>query len=877
MRLASGDRLGPYEILSPIGAGGMGEVYRARDTRLDRLVAIKVMPEGLASSAPFRERFEREAKAISALAHPNICTVHDVGSHHGIEYLVMEHLEGETLADRLARGPLSVAEVLTHGVQIADALDKAHRRGIIHRDLKPANVMLTHSGAKLLDFGLAKPSGSPSEAGHSALTEQKPITEQGTILGTYQYMSPEQLEGLPADARTDIFAFGALLYEMATGVRAFSGKTRTSLIAAIVSAEPRAISEIQPLVPRALERLIRTCLAKDPDERWQSAHDVRLELEGIAATSVAEGAFKSSRGVALAGWIAAAVIAIAAGAWWFVQRNAVRPVAQRFRFEIVAPGTSRFNSVDGPATISPDGRHFAVRMAGDEGRQQLWLRSLDDPEFRPLRGTAGGFDPFWSPDGRQLGFFADGKLRRFDLSTSAVATICTTNDGRGASWGRDGTILMTLSSLGPIYRVPATGGTPEPATKLDASRRETAHWRPSFLPDGRRFLFIALSENSDNNGVYLGSLDSPAVHRVLDLPTAAVYAEPGYLLYVNETDLYAQPFDVGKGVTVGPGFLVARGVDYGGEFATSGFSASRNGTLVYHRYTAAPGLPLVRMPLDGEGETVLDVEGVNLDLSPDGSRVALMRVNNPQRSTDIWIYDLRRGVSSRVTFEAAEENGPVWSKDGKTIVYTSTSAGGISVLSRPSGGGGSPQVLIPPGDQWIEIVDWSPDGRTLLAENDGGATRLNLVTIDVPTKKVSPLASTPFIESSGRFSPDGKWIAYDSDESGRNEIYVQPFPPDGTKWQVSSGGGESPRWRRDGRRLFYVRDDQMLMSVDVTTAAGFEASAPRAHRRIDSDDLVITHDGREVIVSRRGSRDPQPIVVVTGWHQDVKEDPSGRK
>src|SRR5687767_4638482 len=577
MSIQPGTRLGPYEIEAPIGAGGMGEVYRARDTRLERVVAVKILSS---TTEQFRARFEREAKAISSLAHPHICTLHDVGSQDGIDYIVMEHLEGETLADRLSRGPLPLEEALRYAIQIADALDKAHRRGITHRDLKPGNIMLTRTGAKLLDFGLAKQRESVEPQGSVLLTERKPITEEGMILGTFQYMAPEQIEGAPADARADIFAFGVVLYEMLSGKRAFEGKTRSSVIAAILATEPQSLSGIQPLTPAPLERIVQICLRKDPDERWQSIHDVKLELESLGTTSAAPA--PASRRTVWAGWVAAALIAAVAATLFLLDRRREDTPAPRFRFEVMPPKDLRYNVVDGPAQLSPDGSRYIVRLSGAD-REPLYLRAFDSTELQPIRGTEGAYDPFWSPDGRHIAFFNDGKLRRIDLATSSAITICNGAETRGGTWGRDGTILFTPSPGGPIHRVPATGGTPQPATKLDAGRKETGHWRPSFLPDGKHFLFMTMSEIADEAGVFIGSLDNMDVRRMLPMATPAVYAEPGYLLYLNDNDLYAQPFDGERLATRGEGFLIARGVEYNGQFGAAGFSVAKNGSLVYHR------------------------------------------------------------------------------------------------------------------------------------------------------------------------------------------------------------------------------------------------------------------------------------------------------
>lgn len=861
MRLNPGHKLGPYEIVAPIGAGGMGEIYRARDTRLDRTVAIKVMPEGLAANSQLRERFEREAKAISSLAHPNICTLHDVGNDSGVEYLVMEHLEGETLADRLSRGPLPLDDVLAYGVQIADALEKAHRHGIVHRDLKPGNVMLTRTGAKLLDFGLARQSDVVGQHEQTALmTEKKPITEQGTILGTYQYMAPEQLEGMPADARTDIFALGATLYEMTTGTRAFEGKTRTSLIAAIVSGEPRPISQLQPMTPPALARLIRGCLAKDPDERWQSAHDVKLELQTIAAhVDSPETAAKPKRS-GLAGWIAAGIVAATAGTWFVADRREHSRPPRHSVFEILPPQGWRFNPIDGPANLSPDGRTLIVKASPSSGGGGLYRRAFDSLEFQPLRGTEGAFDPFWSPDGRQVGFFTVGKLKRLDMATGSSSAICDVNEGRGASWSKNGTILLARSSLGPLFKVPASGGTPVPATKLDGSRKEAAHWRPSFLPDGKRFLFMAISEEDDKGGVYLASLESPEVKRVLDFATPAVYVEPGYLVYLFENDLFAVPFDPDEGRTRGDARLLAREVDYTPQYAAAAFSVSRDGTIVFNRRADLGRQQLQRMPVEGDGAETLPVEGVNLDLSRDGTRVAMMRLAGQQRNPDIWTYDLRRGISTRLTFEAGAEVGPVWSPDGKKIAFMAGTAGGVTIKQRDSAGAGNDEVVLTMSDKEIEVVDWSRDGTMMIAEMLVPNAGMELVLIDLATKKMTPFASSPATEGSARFSPDGKWIAYRSAQSGESQIYVQPFPADGSRWQMSVSGGESPRWSGDSKRLFWVDRDRTLWSADISK--GFDALNPQRHRPIGSDDYVLSPDGKQVILAPMTSATPQPIVVL---------------
>ncbi|MGH9363953.1 MAG: protein kinase domain-containing protein, partial [Thermoanaerobaculia bacterium] len=543
MTLSAGFRLGPYEVLAPLGAGGMGEVYKAKDTRLERTVAIKVLPAHLSSSEEMRQRFEREARAISQLSHPHICALYDVGSHEGTEYLVMEYLEGETLATRLAKGSLPLDQTLSCGIQIADALDKAHRQGIVHRDLKPGNVMLTKSGVKLLDFGLAKLRQAESEPVASRLsalgTEGTPLTAEGTLLGTLQYMAPEQLEAKEADARTDIFAFGATLYEMATGRKAFSGTSQASLISAIMTAEPALISTIQPMTPPALDRMVKTCLAKDPDERWQNAHDLMRELRWIAELGSQAGvpgpvvARRKSRERFSWGLTAVTLLvalAAVAAAVRYAHRAAM--LARPMRSSMVLPEKSALRA----AAISPDGTRVVFVARDSSGRNLLWIRPLDSLAVQPLPGTENPSFPFWSPDSRFIGFFADGKLKKIDASGGPPQTLCDAPVNRGGTWNREGVILFAPVSDGPIYRVSASGGLPTPVTRLDPSRGETSHRWPFFLPDGQHFLYLVASFGGpkEKTGIYVGSLDSKEEKFLLPANSSVAYAPPGYLLFFRE-------------------------------------------------------------------------------------------------------------------------------------------------------------------------------------------------------------------------------------------------------------------------------------------------------------------------------------------------------
>ncbi len=670
MTLAAGSRLGPYEILSAIGAGGMGEVYRARDTRLARTVAVEVLPEHLTSNEDLRQRFEREAKTISQLSHPHICALYDVGREGNRDFLVMEYLEGETLAARLDKGALPSEQLLRYGIEIADALDKAHRQGIVHRDLKPGNVMLTKSGVKLLDFGLAKfqaAARGDALSGVSRLATQaqasQPLTERGTVLGTFQYMAPEQLEGGEADSRSDIFAFGAVLYEMATGRKAFSGKSQASLIGSILRDDPPSVNEVAPMTPPALNRVIKTCLAKDPEDRFQTAHDVKLQLQWIAEGGSQAGlpapvaARRKSRERLAWSVAAAAIVAAALLGAGYLRRAPAK--ATPIRFEIPTP--EGVSLIDAPK-ISPDGKILAFNASDSSGRPRIWVRPLSALTAQPLAGTEGATRPFWSPDSRFLGFFAEGKLKKIEISGGPPQKICDYPTGSDGTWSPAGVILFDGRTGDPIQRVSAEGGTPTVAVKADASRKETMVAWPEFLPDGRHFLYEAQGQKAEDHMYRIGSLDSKDTRALAPAQSLVTYAPPGHLLFVRESTLVAQPFDAKAMKTTGEPVPLAEHV---GTIATglARFSASRNGVLAYR--TGDSGSRLLWFDRDGKELSAVGDPGDYTDtmLSPAGDRLAYVTNDARGGKADIWIRDLARGASSRFTFDPAEDVEPLWSPD----------------------------------------------------------------------------------------------------------------------------------------------------------------------------------------------------------------------
>ena len=888
MPLSAGVRLGPYEIASPLGAGGMGEVYRARDTRLDRTVAIKVLPAHLAASPDRRLRFEREAKAISALSHPHICVLHDIGQHDGVDFLVMECLEGESLADRLKKGALPLELVLRHGIEIAGALDMAHRHGIVHRDLKPGNVMLTKSGAKLLDFGLAKlraPDGPASAASELSglATGEKPLTAEGSIVGTFQYMAPEQLEGKEPDARADLFAFGAMLYEMATGQRAFKGKSQASLIAAILASEPPPISSLQPLTPPALDRVVADCLAKEPDERWQSAHDLLRELKwiqeagaGSAGASVAPRRLRRER----AAWGAVAIAAAGLGglsvSLW---RDANREPQPKLKSTLLSPAKESFDSLSGIPALSPDGRLIALVAKGEYGKNRLWVQPLDGQAALALAGTEGATHPFWSADSRNLGFFAEGKLKKIGTAGGSSEILCNASAGRGGAWNHDDVLVFRGQPGEGLSRIAASGGLVTPVTQLAESRHEIAHVWPSFLPDGRHFLYTALADvlPTSADAVFVGTLESNETTRLVGVRSNASYAPPGYLLFAREGALVAQPFDPTRRILTGAAVLIADAVQISFPGAQAAFSASENGLLAYQ--TGDQLSQLVWFDRAGK-QAETGIPALSLDsprLSNDGRRV-IYRVEDHGGRGELWIYDLASRIPIRFTFDPADDSYPVWSPDDTRIVFTSNRGGAGDLYEKAASRAGAEELLLA-SNVSKAASDWSRDGRFILFDQFGAKTRNDIWSLQLADRKAAVVVRTPFLEGLAQFSPDGRWIAYTSDESGqfgRGDVYVQAFAGTGPRTRVSRAGGLSPRWRSDGKELFFVQDGRTLMAVEVKAGETFAAGEPKplfstSLKRTFPGTYDVTPDGQRFLVNViSGDETSAPITLVQNWAAALK-------
>jgi Tol biopolymer transport system component len=884
MPLSPSTRLGPYEILAPIGAGGMGEVYRAKDTRLDREVAIKILPEAFAADEQRRLRFEREAKAISSLNHPHICTLFDVGHENGTHYLVMELLEGESLADRIAKGPLPPHQVLKHGAQIADALECAHKHGVVHRDLKPGNVVLTKTGAKLLDFGLARAAAAGGAASDSSdlATAARPLTEQGTIVGTFQYMAPEQLEGHEADARTDIFALGALLFEMATGKHAFEGKSRTSLIAAIVSSQPPPISSVVSMCPPALDHIVRKCLEKDADDRWQSAHDVAAELRWIAEAGSQAGVASSiavrRRTRESVAWSLAAV-ALAVAGWLGVARARPAPAPTALRTNILLPEKVQLNN----AVISPDGKRLVFSGIDAKGKVQLWLRALDAYAATPIAGTEGGILPFWSPDGRSLGFFADKKLKRVDASGGAPISLQDV-DGVGGAWAPSGDILFTPAA-GPVYRLPTGGSKAEPVTALDASRGETAHRYPFFLPDGRHFLYLALNVSGNSrdpaNRIWVGSIDAGPARPLIPANFNAQYAD-GYLLFIRGGDaggsLLAQPFDPARLETSGDPVTVADQIGLYGDYIGFGaYSVSQTGTLVFDAFRLLTRLEWFDRAGKQTGGFGDAGPHFNPRISPDGAHIAFDEYDTRTQTTQLWVGDVSRGVQTRLTSAPGSNWSAVWSPDGSRIAFSSDRKHQGDVYVRASAGTGADEAITDEADQRIPI-DWSRDGRflTVFDREPGGDRLIQLSSIPLlGDHKVSVvIPRVPGLLGGGRLSPDGRWLAYDTDESGRKEVYVVSFPEGQGRVQISNAGAVEAKWARGGREILYTAFDGKVTSVEIDASRGLRPGTPRPLFQLPEGTGFgwdVSADGERFLLNVPVIKSSSvPLSVVVNWAAGLK-------
>jgi eukaryotic-like serine/threonine-protein kinase len=904
-----GQKLGPYEVLEKLGQGGMGEVYRAKDTRLDRIVAVKVLPPALAADPQFRERFDREARAISALEHPHICALYDVGdtsadsaSGEPVRFLVIQYLEGETLESRLTKGGLPVAEALTIAIQIADALATAHRAGIVHRDLKPGNIMLTRGGAKLLDFGLAKMS-APAIAVTGTMLPTTPaaVTAQGTILGTFQYMAPEQIEGLEADARSDIFAFGAVLYEMLTGKHAFEGKTRASLIGAILKDEPRPVSQIQPLAPSSLDRIVSTCLAKEPDDRWQTARDLLRELKWAASGSVAASTSvaplpmpPSRRGVLVAAsaGLAIGLIVSTLSIWIGLRLTARAP--QLVRLEIVPPSAQRLMlaTPDRHLAISPDGTRvvYIVSTPGANRIPQLFIRRIDELEGTPL--DVPGVWPFFSPDGRWIGFFGSGELRKVSVNGGPAITLCRFNGfARGATWGTDGTIVFATTDLTTgLLAVPQGGGEPRVLTRPDNKRGEADHWYPFLLPDGRVLMTIFRGSGGgiDDNQIVLADVSTGAHTTLINGGSQAEFVEPGYLVYAAAGTMRAVRFDRGKHeATSDPVPVVERVLTFASGVAD--FAVSRVGTLVYVPGSGVRSSPRSLVWVDRKGrEEPIDASLRQYDMprvSPDGTRVAL-QITDP--AGDIWIWDLARHTLTPLARIPGVQNLPVWTPDSRRIIFNSTESGPRNVFSMPADGTGVAERLTTSDNNQFPFST-SPDGTRLVIGEVASQTQadVRVMALDgappASGRRSEILVQTPSREYGGQISPDGRWLAYQSDESGQFEIYVRPFPDvNGDRVQISTAGGTRARWARSGRELFYLDSDDVLTAVAVNTSGErFSAGKParvferRYYSGFPLGSYDVSPDGQRFLMIKEDqpSADSAPedrVVVVLNWLEDLK-------
>jgi serine/threonine protein kinase/Tol biopolymer transport system component len=898
MALTSGTKLGPYEIQSPLGAGGMGEVYRAVDTRLDRTVAIKVLPAHLSSDPELKQRLEREAKTISSLQHVNICTLYDIGTQGDTDFLVMEYLEGQTLADRLQKGPLPIDQLLKIATEIAQALEKAHQRGITHRDLKPANIMLTQAGAKLMDFGLAKPKfpnasqalgtftpSTPTMNLASLTSAASPLTQKGSIVGTFQYMAPEVLQGADSDARSDVFSLGCVLYEMVTGRRAFEGKTQLSVMSAILEKDPEPLANVQPTSPAALDYTVRSCLEKNPDERIQTAHDVKLQLAwiGISSSQTGAPALPSSKPrptlwLAAIAVLALAVMALTVALMWSA------PARRVLRVNLLPPEGTRFETLyrNGAPALSPDGTHLAF-IAQKDGRNSLWLRSFDRLDATPVRGTDDAYFPFWSPDGTAVAFFMQGKLWRTDLNGGSPAPICDAPEARGGSWGSGNVIVFAPSFGGPLVQVSAAGGKPKAVTGVSVVSSTISDRWPSFLPDGKHFLFLhsPYGNAADQNEVHLGSLDGGDQLVLRGKFYGAQYAA-GWLLAVRDGSLLAWKFDASSGKASGDPVPVVDKVASDEITALSVVSVSAQGMLLYQSGAGSNGDRHVWMDATGTELSQLSEPTVYgpTRISPDGSRIATPVISQFGNSP-LWIWDLAGGTRSLASAANEYVDATVWSADGRTLYFDIFNPDLRTELRMVAADGSQPERILIKSDRNLLPVDVTSDGKWLLYEEakvgaptDAELKAFPLVSGLQPLTVLEPVADG----SNARLKPGSNdWLAYQSNQSGRAQVYLTRFPHPGAKYQVSKDGGVQPVWSKDGKTLYYLDPYRKLTAVDIQTsgeAVQIGAAKPLftvgIRHSISTEAYDIARDGRFLVVDSI-TESTAPLVLVTNWDAELKK------
>lgn len=872
MKLSPGNRLGPYRIVEPAGVGGMGEVYKAEDTRLERTVAIKILPSSVAVTESQRTRFEREAKAIAGLSNPNICTLYDVGHDEGTDYLIMEYLEGQTLAEKLKSGPLDAREALEIGIRVAEALESAHRRGIVHRDLKPANIMLTSDGPKVLDFGLSKAVAADSTIeGLAGPTETTPLTDENTIVGTMQYMSPEQLESGAITPRTDIFAFGAVMYEMLTGHRAFKGKGRTSLIASILRDDPSPVSEVQALSP-VLDRVVRKCLEKDPDARWQSARDLADELRWLLDSRLrpATEEMEQKHRVRLLWPVvtgASVVIAVLLIALFLFSDNGQEDSrVRRFVIPIANDDSPQW------PRLSPDGRFVAYQARDSVGEvRQIYIRPLDSLQAYPLPGTEGSMRPFWSPDSRSVAFFQHGLLKRISISGGPPQTICKYPDGADGCWSKDDIILFDKAgSNSDLVQVPASGGTPSPAMSVPL-RSDGRSW-PWFLPDGQHFMYLVdddLATPTDNLLLKAGSLDSDFDRTFMRVDSRVEYTDPGYLVYVKDGVLLAHPFDAEKLSFSGNPIAIDQDVsiwDWGANF-----SLASDGTLVYQKGSGFDDQGyLLWIDRSGKILDTISPPGFYRDiaLSPDDNLLAVSELDKDRDTRDIWVIDLDRQIESRITHSDARDFYPAWSQDGKYVYFSSDRNNRCQVFRKRANGFGAAELIYSNPDNYDVTGFGSWANRDNLVYIFKGATPWSFGLLDLDGSQDSAqFVETKFNQWSFGASPDGRYLLYTSDEGGIWQVYVRHLGTSGDKWQISADGGHDAVWSADGSEIFYMENDgKTIVAVPVDWQEGFKAGRP---------DRLFTKDIQPVFYKRlvyAPSSDGQKFVVNVALQHNLKSD-----